>query len=92
MEGLILMELGFNLQIPTLPQFADRIIQECNITSPEILTFIRSMIDYCLLDFQSFNTFAKFELCSAILYFTAKYYKEESLKTQVSFYKNKIDP
>lgn len=32
MEGLILLELGFNLQIPTLTQFADKIARECGMS------------------------------------------------------------
>ena len=53
---------------------------------------IRTLIDMTLLDFTNFNNLCKFELSTAIAYFTAKVYNLEKLKTELLEYKNKISP
>lgn len=87
---MILLELGFNLQIPTLPQFADKLMNSCSAT-PEAEALIRTLIDMSLFDFNTFRM-CKFELCSAIAYLVAKLYKLDDLKSQLSGYKNSINP
>lgn len=79
MEGLILLELGFNLQIPTLPQFTEKIIRDCKMNA-EAANLTQALVDFSLLDFQTLNTTRKFELGAAIAYFVAKVYKLDSLK------------
>lgn len=91
MEGLILLELGFNLQIPTLPHFVSRLTQNCSV-STEAETLIRTLVDMTLMDFHTFNNLSKYELCLAIAYFTSKLYNMERLKSELGEYKNKICP
>lgn len=87
MESLILSELGFNLQIPTYHQFISKYI-----TSQEIAHnyHIKDLMDMLMYDFNTFNTYAKMEMATAIVYFVSKLYKDDRLKMVVSQEKNNM--
>jgi hypothetical protein len=44
------------------------------------MKFIHTLADTSILDFNIFNNFSKYELATAITYFTSKLYKLDSLK------------
>lgn len=45
-----------------------------------------------IFDFNSFNNYRKFDLSTVIVYFASKVYKLDDLKSNLAFYKNKIEP
>lgn len=58
MEGLVLQTLGFNMQIPTIQQFAGRMISVCGIQKPHAY-IVKSLADMIIFDFNTFNTLRK---------------------------------
>lgn len=91
LESFVLLELNFNLQIPTIYQFVNKIMLEFKI-SGEHQTLIKSLADLFIFDFNSFNNYRKYELSVSIMYFTCKLLKLETLKCSLSCYKDQIEP
>lgn len=91
MEGFILSELNFDLQIPTIHQFAGRMIAVCGFQKQHAF-IVKSLADMIIFDFITFNTFRKNELLTAIIYFVAKVYKLEEVKSKLSAFKTRVNP
>lgn len=85
------MEINFNLQIPNIYQFINKISIEFKIVE-ECQTLIKSLADMFIFDFNSFNNYKKFDLSTVIVYFASKLYKLDDLKNYLTLYKNKIEP
>lgn len=58
MESVVLMEINFNLQIPTVYQFINKIVYDFKI-GVEHQSTIKSLADMFIFDFNSFNNFTK---------------------------------
>ena len=58
MEGFILQTLEFNMQIPTIQQFAGRMVSVCGIQKPHAF-IVKSLADMIIFDFHTFNTLRK---------------------------------
>ena len=89
MESFVLLELNFNLQVPTIYQFINNIVSDLKIAG-EHQGLIKSLADLFIFDFNSFNNYKKYELSTVIVYFVSKVYKLEDIKSSLSSYKNKI--
>ena len=90
MESFILASIGFNLQLPTMSLFMDRLLSYCKIEKT-YADVILGMADILLFDFYSFNGLLKSDLCTAIVYLVSKVYKLEEVKNNVSCLKNRIN-
>ncbi len=91
MESQVLLAVNFNLQVPTVYQFINKIVFDFKI-AVEHQTVIRSLADLFIFDFNSFNSYSKMELSTVIVYFTSKLYKLDELKNSLSGHKNRILP
>ena len=91
MESQILMEMNFNLQVPTLCQFINKLVHSYKISS-EQQTIIRALVDISIFDFNMLNTFRKHDLALAIVYFTTKLKNLEVLKEELAGLKMKVCP
>ena len=71
MEAIILSEIGFNLQIPTIHQFLMKMIDDYELCE-EQQGSIRMLSDMLMYDFNVFNSFEKAYLATAIVSVTGK--------------------
>ena len=91
MEGTILVQLNFNLQVPTLYQFINKMIFDFKINI-EQQSIIKTIVDLSIFDFNILNTYRKHDLAIAILYFTSKFHKLDALKDELTHLKMQICP
>lgn len=73
------MEINFNLQVPTLCQFTDKLIYSYKINT-EQKSLIKALVDLSVFEFSILNSFKKHDLALTIVYFTAKLQNLPELK------------
>ena len=65
MEGIILEQIGFNLQLPTIQQFLETMIEEEQIAEEQKL-LIKMLTDMVMYSFNILNSFPKMYLAQGI--------------------------
>lgn len=65
-------------------------IAVCGLQKPHAY-IVKSLADMIIFDFHTFNSLRKSELLTAIIYFVAKVYKLEEVKSKLSAYKMKVN-
>ena len=79
MEGLILATTNFNLQFPTLQQFAGLVLEHYGM---ELDSTVRDLIRLSMFDCLLFNRYKKQHLASVIIYFAAKINESSMLRSR----------
>lgn len=71
MEGIILEQIGFNLQLPTIQQFLETMIEDEEIAEEQKL-LIKMLTDMVMYSFNILNSFPKMYLAEAIFNISGK--------------------
>lgn len=79
MEGLILTVTSFNLQFPTIQQFAGVALQEHGERLAEAVGMLSNL---ALFDFSLFNRFSKRHLACVILYIALKIESPQQVRSR----------
>lgn len=74
MEGIILEQIGFNLQIPTIQQFLETMIEDEQIAEEQKL-LIKMLTNMVMYSFNILNSFPKMYLAEAIFNISGKMLK-----------------
>ena len=81
MESLILMATEFNLQFPTVIEFADVCAKE-NELSDGCMTLVKNLSNLCVFDFDLFNKYKKNDLASVVVYLASKIGGAENIRSK----------
>lgn len=79
MEGVILMATSFNLQFPTIHQFAGVALQQ---HGQQLADSVGMLANLALFDFSLFNRFQKRHLASVILYVALKFESPQQVRSK----------
>lgn len=71
MESVILIATDFNLQFPTVIEFADCLAKDMQL-SDTCLTLVKNLSNLCVFDFDLFNKYKKNDLASVVVYLASK--------------------